>query len=677
MNFKIMQKLTDLLSSRNRRTSLIKMIIFLIVILPIIFITVMDYISTRNNLTELTLARRESIARLGTIVLEGKYDRLIDICVSLSGRAQFNDFVKQKRWVDAINLLSDVPGKFDFIELVYISDASGILKSEIPTLPAGSRGKDFSYRDWYIGAVKTGKPYISQIYKRDAEPPYNVISVTMPIYDENKILLGVLGMQVKLDTILEWGKEVDVGTGGYIYFVDKYGAVAGHPLYPSQGEIINFSNKSYVKKALAGETGIETVKDKQDNIEQIVSYAPVANYGWGVIVEQPNPPAFALRDSSLSQRIILNSVALLITILLIYFLISFAVVLNDYRQKEQVFLESIGDGLVAIDRDLKIMLWNKAASVITGWKKEEVMGKPMQEILRFIRENDRREGWHFIEEVIVTGKAQKMESGTSLIRKDNSLISVGDSAAPVFDRTGRVGGVIIVFRDESQERENQRLRSDFSYASHQLRTPVNKALWTLEAGMKKENVDELKDAITVSYKSIKSMGRLSEELLEVSRIDQKEVVVEKSEVKLAEAFEKAIKSVSENAASNKITVNPPKIPISASINTDQKMLEAIVKEVLYNSIIYNKPGGTVDMNTELKDKEFIIKIEDSGIGITDEDKPSIFNKFFRGANVNTTDIAGAGLGLYIVKEYIKLLGGRIWFQPKDKGTIFYIGLPVD
>src|SRR6185436_2772498 len=115
------------------------------------------------------------------------------------------------------------------------------------------------------------------------------------------------------------------------------------------------------------------------------------------------------------------------------------------------------------------------------------------------------------------------------------------------------------------------------------------------------------------------------------------------------------------------------LPISGSLGfiTDQKLLSRILYEIVDNAINYS-PGGKVEIRAEAQKDGTLITVSDTGIGITENEQPFIFTKFFRGRNFDTTEIVGAGLGLYISKSYADLLGNRLWFESKEnQGAKFF------
>lgn len=196
-------------------------------------------------------------------------------------------------------------------------------------------------------------------------------------------------------------------------------------------------------------------------------------------------------------------------------------------EKLQTLLDSIGDGVIAIDRAWNITLFNKAASAISGWQKKEAIGRPFREIIKLLQEQTRKENIAFIEQAMVYGKVEYMEGGAILVKKDATEIPVGDSAAPIFDINKKVTGAIIIFRDATNEKEAQSLRSNFAYASHQLRTPVTEAMWSLESALGESDTAKIKQELNTAYHSMLSVRKLVEQLLEVSEIDQGTIISRK------------------------------------------------------------------------------------------------------------------------------------------------------
>ena len=633
------------------------------------------YYDAKNNLTEQALARREAIVRLAALAFEDRFDRLIDTGVALATRVRFRQLVEEKKWEEAVDIMKEVPADFPFIERVFLSDVQGTLQADTPALP-DVRGKSFAFRDWYKGVSINWQPYISEIYKRSAEPQYNVIAAAIPIRNESRQVIGILVLQIRLDALLAWNKEIDVGKNGVLYFVDKNGALAAHPEVSSLGEIVRRDSSPIVQKILGGEEGIEIGYDAFEDEELITAYRSIPRYGWGVIVHQPTSAAFAIRDAQLRILLIWSLVGYILICALSFILLRIIDILRGYWQKEKIFLESIGDGLLAIDREWNITLFNRAASMLTGWTQEEVAGKPLRNYVKFIRERDRAENIEFIEHAMVKGETGFMENNTLLIRKNGEEIPVGDSASPLFGPTGKVIGAIIIFRDVSKEKMVHRIASDFAYASHQLRTPVTKALWSLEAVLKEKDVNLLQKNAAIAYQSMRSMEKLSEELIITSEIDQGTVIPKIEKVKLIDILDSVLRDEKEKSEARRVAIKVSPVSAIAAVYTDQKLFSRILVEVLNNAIMYSPENGVVEIEVSADNGNMVFEIRDNGIGIPEKQQTLVFTKFFRATNVNTTEIPGLGLGLFIAREYANLLRGKIWFKSAEKaGTTFSILLP--
>lgn len=349
--------------------------------------------------------------------------------------------------------------------------------------------------------------------------------------------------------------------------------------------------------------------------------------------------------------------------------------LVEQKNKDEAILKGIGDGIIVINRDWQITLFNQAAEAISGWSIKEALGQPFREIIKFVRERDRQENIGFIEKTMSLAKVHHMENNTVLIAKNKEEIPVGDSSAPLLDKDGQVTGAIIIFRDMTEERKASLLKSDFAYASHQFRTPINKALWGLEGLASQIKTSKLRTSLKDSVLALESARKLAEELLEISEIDQGKITPVWKEVAIDQLVEESAASVQTTDKKN-LKIELATLPTSARLTTDATLLKRCLDEVLSNAILYSQAKAKIQISVESTAAELIIKISDTGLGIPQQEQDLIFHKFFRGSNFNTTTLAGGGLGLYMAKSYINLLKGKIWFDSQSgSGTTFFVALP--
>lgn len=309
--------LTDLLYKPGKKRWFIVLTIFLTFLSPLLLLASFSYITTYQDLTNFTLSRRQAIAYLAATTLKKDLDRLIDIGISLATRVRFRQLVGQGKWIEAIEILRTVPKDFSFIDRIFLTDPTGTLIADTPELP-GVRGRNFAFRDWYQGVSNKWEPYVSEVYKRAAEPRLNVIAIAAPIKGENQKVIGILVLQVRLDTLFEWTKNVEVGPSGFVYFVDRRGHVAAHPGVPSQSEIVDYSSAPAVQKVLRGEKGVEIAFNPIENEERVAAYHPISGYGWGVIVQQPVSSAFVQRNDSLRRLLFVHGLIFLLASSLAY-----------------------------------------------------------------------------------------------------------------------------------------------------------------------------------------------------------------------------------------------------------------------------------------------------------------------------------------------------------------------
>jgi len=286
--------------------------IFFAIVSPVIAIAIFGCISTYRDLTASTFARRQSMAHLAATGFEQRFGRLTDIGVSLATPVRFRQLVTEGKWEQAIEILKDVTVNFPFVDRAFLADHSGTLMADTPALP-GVRGQNFAARDWYQGVSATGKPYISNVYQRAAEPRLNVIAAAIPIKaaDEERII-GILVLQVPLDALFGWSAAIGITPSEAIYLFDRKGRLAMHPALTSRGHIVDFFDTPAVRKALSGESGIETMFNPLENDDRIAAYVPVPGIKWGVIAAEPTQIAFQQRNATIARLLVLYGCILLI-----------------------------------------------------------------------------------------------------------------------------------------------------------------------------------------------------------------------------------------------------------------------------------------------------------------------------------------------------------------------------
>ncbi|MBI1956835.1 MAG: cache domain-containing protein, partial [Candidatus Niyogibacteria bacterium] len=256
--------------------------IFLAVLTPVLILGAVSYFQVRADLTDAALQRRASIAFLTATLLRERLDRLVDVGTALATRVRFRELIEEGDWSGAAKILKDVPANFPYIERIVLADTAGTIHGDT-TVPSDIVGKNFAFRDWYKGASVLWQPYVSEVFKAAAAPFYTGIVVSIPIRSETGTVLGIAGMQVVTTTLLDWAGDIEVGPGGFVYFTDQRGQLLAHPKFSTQTEIVDFSSVSAVERLLKGESGTGIFYNQIENISNLVAYAPVSGYRWGVV----------------------------------------------------------------------------------------------------------------------------------------------------------------------------------------------------------------------------------------------------------------------------------------------------------------------------------------------------------------------------------------------------------
>lgn len=351
------------------------------------------------------------------------------------------------------------------------------------------------------------------------------------------------------------------------------------------------------------------------------------------------------------------------------------------KEKIDAILHSIGDGVFVIDANLKITMYNKISADISGYTSAQAIGKPYHKILKFVYEKDGKTNDQFIKQTIATGEPKDMSNHTFLIRKDGSKVAVADSAAPLKDKSGKVTGVVVVFRDVTKEREVDRMKTEFvSVASHQLRTPLSAIKWFLEMVLEgdagKINKEQ-RDFLQQAFDSNTRMISLVNDLLNVSRLETGRIMIEPVPTDLVKLCQIIIKESAPLISAHNLKFKFTKPAKIDKINIDPKLISQVVANLLSNGIKYTLSKGKVELKIVVDRSNVIISVSDTGMGIPKNQQSKLFQKFFRADNAVSKETEGTGLGLYVAKSVVEASGGKIGFNSvENQGSTFWFTLPL-
>ena len=216
-----------------------------------------------------------------------------------------------------------------------------------------------------------------------------------------------------------------------------------------------------------------------------------------------------------------------------------------------------------------------------------------------------------------------------------------------------------------------------SIVSHQLATPITAVRWSLDDlldGTLGELSPPQRDSLTGISRSMKALVDLTQLLLDVSRIELGRLTMKKEPLDL-NAFLCEIVGVAKQMADEKHVTFIPSVPTLPTAFLDSRLTRMVVENLLSNALKYTPTGGTVDLTVERQENQIVIRVSDTGIGISKSDQSKVFAKQYRASNVGAID--GNGFGLYVVKRAVEQQGGRISFSSEaGRGTEFVVHLPL-
>lgn len=350
--------------------------------------------------------------------------------------------------------------------------------------------------------------------------------------------------------------------------------------------------------------------------------------------------------------------------------------LDQQRAESNAMLRDIGDGVFALDTEKRIVLFNRAASVITGYSEAEALGKPYDQILTFLNHKTGRMADGFIGGALA-GKKTLMGNGVEVITKSGRHVPVADSAAPLKDGKGAIIGIIIVFRDVTAEQQLERAKDEFlSIASHQLRTPLGSMRWSLELLLKQKLPHSAKQIVEEAHGSSLRMSGLINDLLSVSRIDQGRTQDNPAPTELTGVIRSAIQEIRPLAKERQVSLKFTDNKAAPMVTLDPKRFREVFQNLLSNAIKYSTVGGSVTASLQNDSNAVLLSVTNHGAGIPSNDQKYIFDKFYRASNATKTNTDGSGLGLYVVKSFVDAWGGKVWFESiENHTTTFYVSIP--
>jgi two-component system CheB/CheR fusion protein len=368
--------------------------------------------------------------------------------------------------------------------------------------------------------------------------------------------------------------------------------------------------------------------------------------------------------------------------------------IREEKEWLRVTLQSIGDAVVAVDPEGRVTLMNPIAEALTGWTMEQATGRPLDKVFVILNEETRRPAENPVARVLREGVVVGLANHTLLVARDGTERPIDDSAAPILYEPGEVAGVILVFRDVTdkrrQDREREKLlreareadqRKDEFLATlgHELRNPLaplRNALHLIR--MRAGDESGLDDVMAMMDRQVGHLVRLVDDLLDISRITRGKIELRRERVEVGEVLGQALEAVQPLLEERRHQVELDVPPDALVVEGDRVRLAQVFGNLLTNAAKYSEPDGRICVAAGRQGDDIVVTIRDTGIGIEPEMLDRIFDIFQQSRRTTGAVGEGLGIGLTLVRNLVALHGGTVNATSggAGRGSEFTVRLPV-
>lgn len=368
--------------------------------------------------------------------------------------------------------------------------------------------------------------------------------------------------------------------------------------------------------------------------------------------------------------------------------------LKSRKHISDILIQSIDDGIIVTDIKGKITIANPAAANMSEWEVDEMIGINAKQVveLREEGEKDLKQTVDIFSDILNGKKSDERTLELTGKKGAKRIVSVAISAMIIPD-SEELAGAVAVMRDVSETHAEEKRRADFiSTASHEMRTPVAaiEGYLALALNEKVSKIDSnARSYLMKAHASSQHLGKLFQDLLTSAKAEDGRLVSHPQPVEIGKFIEQLTEDLRFTAEKKGLLVeqligaNESSTTESGVKNVkplyyvmaDPDRLREVVTNLFDNAIKYTE-SGKITLGLTGNNDVVQLFIQDTGIGIPEEDVPHMFQKFYRVDNSATRTIGGTGLGLFICRKIIELYRGTIWVESKfGEGSTFYINLP--
>jgi two-component system phosphate regulon sensor histidine kinase PhoR len=354
--------------------------------------------------------------------------------------------------------------------------------------------------------------------------------------------------------------------------------------------------------------------------------------------------------------------------------------LSGERNRSSAILRSMVEGVAVIDAQERLVFYNRAFSEIFGVDNSVAEGKTLIEVVR----NAELVG--LIRKVLRGGEGLQSDIAMGIATVQNFSVT----AAPVKaleptnggqePANAKPSGAVVVLHDVTELRRLERVRQDFvANVSHEFKTPLTAIQGFAETllGGALDDPSSNRRFLDIIRNHAMRLARLTNDLLKLARIEAGKLEVEFFPVGLMELIEGCAETTLMKASRKQITLEIEVAPGLPAVRGDAGLLRDVLQNLLDNAVQYTPEGGHIHVTAEARNREAVITVSDTGIGIPAPEKERIFERFYRVDAARSREAGGTGLGLSIAKHIVEAHSGRLWVESViGEGSKFSFSVPI-
>jgi PAS domain S-box-containing protein len=354
--------------------------------------------------------------------------------------------------------------------------------------------------------------------------------------------------------------------------------------------------------------------------------------------------------------------------------------LDEERERLDTVLSAVGDGVIVLDSDNKVLMANRRVSEIFGVPMEALQGCDLAMLIEQVRHR-------LLHADLVEQKVLELKRAPSLVDEitleldDPGRQSIRLYSVPVRGADGTVVGRIATSLDLGREREIERMKAEFmSTISHELRTPLTSikgSLGLLLGGAAGQFSSDARELLDIARSNTDRLVRVINQILDMMLLERGQALIRAVPMPLRPCAERAVRAVAAQAQEAGVEVRvriPGDLP---NVKGDSRRIDQVLVNLLSNALKFSPRGREVVLSARAQADRVVVSVQDSGRGMTPEFLERLFGKFEHAEGSLTRQRQGMGLGLAICRHIVQAHGGRIWAESKEnEGSTFYFTLPT-